>query len=494
MALRFFLLLISFLCIHTALADDTPGVVHSVVGQRGSSTDGRISLELKVKRQGFERGDKYDADILSPKSVVYSRDGRKLYVNSLEGCRTVVYDAATMQKIKVISHFHKPDAESDWLAPSGFYSFTHYPGGEIFPFSGMPVECALSNDGKYLFVPYYRRSFDLNAQDPSALAIIDTETDEIVAMTETGPLPKMVAVSNDGRTLAITHWGDNTVGFLDISDPDFHKWHHEAPVTVGGKQKLNYSLSEKVDRDVDAGYKLRGTCFLPGDSLLLVSAMSGCVAVIDVPRHRWLGWISNLVSVRHIIENNGIVYFSRNMAGEVLSMPVDSVVAAVRRGTAPEGGDKMKRFGVKAGGLRICRVGGGARTIEISHSGRFLFAACNLASAIYVVDTQTMEVLMQVQVDSYPVGLDVSPFGDHVTVTSQGRNGHGGQSVNCFDVTYSEPEWLPEVEDKGAAKREVAEKKQSDKEIMHTIFVGALLLGLLAFLAIMFYPRKRRMD
>lgn len=49
---------------------------------------------------------------------------------------------------------------------------------------------AFSHRGRYLWVPYYRRSFDINAQDPSAVAVIDTRTDSIVRMFETGPLPK----------------------------------------------------------------------------------------------------------------------------------------------------------------------------------------------------------------------------------------------------------------------------------------------------------------
>lgn len=52
------------------------------------------------------------------------------------------------------------------------------------------------------------------------LAVIVTRTDEIIRLFETGPLPKMITTSPDGSRIAVTHWGNNTVGVLDISSDD----------------------------------------------------------------------------------------------------------------------------------------------------------------------------------------------------------------------------------------------------------------------------------
>ena len=236
------------------LPTEAQPVGHASKGESVKSADGKVTLTCVDRRLGFGSGSLFDPDVQSPKSATFSADGKKLYVNSLEGCRTIVYDAATRRKLKTIKHEFTSGAGSLWLAPSGYYPFTHYKDGASRPFRGKPVEEALTPDGRYMFVPYYRRDFDLNAQDPSALAVIDTRTDEIVLMTETGPLPKMVRVSNDGHLLAITHWGDNTVGFLDISDPDPKKWRHLPPVTIGHKLNLNYSLTSAVNRDSGSGF------------------------------------------------------------------------------------------------------------------------------------------------------------------------------------------------------------------------------------------------
>lgn len=411
----------------------TPAVVSSEIGQSVTASDSSLTVTCIDRRGGRHSGEHYDADIQSPKSAVFSADGKKLYINSLEGGKTVVYDARTRRKLKVISHrFGKPSAPL-WLPSSGYYTFTHYPDGATRPFMGKPVEEAMTPDGRWLIVPYYRRTFDINAQDPSALAVIDTRTDSIVVMAETGPLPKMVRTSSDGRLLAITHWGDNTVGFMDISDLDPHRWHHLPPITIGTKLNLNYSLTSPVNRDSNSGYLLRGTLFLPGDSLLLISGMAGPVAVIDVKSHQWIGMIPQLQSVRHIVRSGDMLYMSRNTAGEALSVPLDSVVSAIR----------SQRHGTRSfsiGGIRRAKIGSGARTLQPSPSGKYLFVACNSASALYIVRTSDMKVIAAIPVDSYPVGLDVSADGTLIAVTSQGRDHRGGNAVNFFRVDYADPE------------------------------------------------------
>ena len=54
-----------------------------------------------------------------------------------------------------------------------------------------------------------------------------------------------------------------------------------------------------------------------------------------------------------------------------------------------------------------------------------------------VIDTAggKMRKVAEINVDSYPVGLDVSTDGRRVILTSQGRNGRGGNAVNIFSVT-----------------------------------------------------------
>ncbi len=428
-------------CLFTTLTSwAQPAIVHSRIGQSTVATDSCVVVTLEHKMQQFNPADRQtlDTDIYSPKSANISPDGTKFYINSLEGCATVAYEMGTWRKLKVISHQFDEVADSAlWAPPSGLFHFTHYTRN-LNTFRGKPVESAFSHGGRYLWVPYYRRTYDINAQDPSAVAVIDTQTDSIVRMMETGPLPKMVACSHDGRHLAITHWGDNTVGLLNIEGNDPKAWHYEKLFIIDYQLKLNYSLTQSVNRDVNSGYTLRGTVFTPDDHYLLVGCMGGGggIAVIDMERQEYLGRVLGMRSnVRHLILVDDWLYLSINGAGYVQRVKLDSLLNAARsiqnHGTA------------NLRGWEECKVMAGARTIEASPSGRFIFAACNAGSKLCIVDTRTMKMVGAADVDSYPVGLDISKDGSTIIVTSQGRTNGGGNAVNIFHADYAEPETPP---------------------------------------------------
>ncbi|MCR4613992.1 MAG: hypothetical protein K5778_08315 [Bacteroidaceae bacterium] len=418
------------------------GVVHSRIGQTDQAADGSVRLTLLHKFQSFSTGDRqtYDADIHSPKSVNIHPSGKKFYVNSLEGFCTVVYEMGTWKKLKVIHHQFDDSHRTLWAKPSGLFPFRHYNNGSraLNTFSGKPVESTFTHGGRYLWVPYYRRSYDINAQDPSAMAVIDTDRDTIVRLFETGPLPKMVASSHDGRTVAISHWGDNTVATLDISGDDPASWHYDQLYIVDYQLKLNFSLSESVNRDNGSGYALRGTVFTPDDNYLLVGCMGGAggIAVIDLKAKKYMGRMLGMrANIRHLVIKNDTLYLSSNAAGVIQRMPLSKFMDAARQ---------MQGKTATVSGWEECTVMSGARTIEASPSGRFFFAACNGGSRLCVADTRSMKMVCSTPVDSYPVGLDISDDGSIVIVTSQGHSGSGGgNAVNIYSVEYAEAEVAP---------------------------------------------------
>ncbi len=408
-----------------------PKSAHPKIGTKSVSADGKLSISLLTKKQHFSSydADTYDADINSPKSVNIHPSGKKYYVNSLEGARTVVYESGTNKKIKTISHKFTDSDSLLWSKPSGLYEFTHYTKN-LNTFYGKPVESAFSHHGRYLWVPYYRRSYDINAQDPSAVAIIDTETDSIIRLMETGPLPKMIAVSSNNRYVAITHWGNNTVGIIDIASSNPSDWHYLSCVTVNYKLALNFSTTTSVNRDVNSGLCLRGTVFTPDNHYLLVGCMggSGGIAVIDLTNFTYKGTIYGMMTnLRHLLISNGYLYLSINKAGYVQRIPLQTFIDAI--GT-------IKDKKAQLTGWENCKVGSGTRTIEITPDGKYIIAACNSSSSIYVVDAHTMQVVTSIAADSYPVGLDISKNGKYIYTTAQGRSGVGGNCVDIFEIKY----------------------------------------------------------
>lgn len=401
-------------------------IVHPDLGTSVYSPDSTLRLTLIGKKQNYGSTDSLtiDRDIDSPKSVNMHPDGTRYYVNSLEGASTVVYDFKTNRKLKTIKHNFTEADSALWGNAEPFYEFTHY-HKDVNIFYGKPVESTFSHGGRYLWVPYYRRSYDINAQDPSAVAIIDTRTDEIIRLMDTGPLPKMIATSPDGKYIAISQWGDNTVGIIDIQSDDPWQWKYKSLAIVDQKLKLNFSLTQQIDRDNVSGYCLRGTAFTPDNHYLLVGCMQGAegIAIIDLHTMEYKGRVlGTMPNVRHIIIRNGYLYLSINRTGYIQRIPLDTFLSAI-----PNMQDKKTHLT----GWTNCKVGDGARTIEMSADGKYIFAACNVASALYVVDAHAMTPLLHIPVDSYPVGLDVQ--GKYVFTTSQGRSNGGGNAVDIFE-------------------------------------------------------------
>lgn len=373
-------------------------------------------------------GDIYDPRMQSPKSAHFSVDGRKLYINALEGGQTLVYSFPQLQALSIINHqFTDDNANLFKGGETTVFDYPYYNGrvGAHNKFMGKPVEMAFSHGGRFLWVPYYRRSFDSNASSPSAVAIIDTKTDQIVRVMPTGPLPKYVAISPDSKQAVITHWGDNTLGALDISsnDPDQFKYTGHWVV----EQRLP-TAGIAGNRDSNCGYCLRGTSFTPDGKTLLVARMGGGgIAGFETTTGRYLGTVVNTpANPRHLVigKNGAEIFISGNQSGVVGRYTLPDVVAALyqadgQRVAGPQG--------------RLLAVGTGARTIELSPDQKNLYVAVNNQARLVKVDLDSWRVVDNVAVDPFTVGLAVSPDGQTIATTSQGRTGQGGgQSVGLY--------------------------------------------------------------
>jgi len=410
--------------------------------QIGARSTGSLELRLKLvaRIQGYNQTptsptDFYDAAIYSPKSAlilektVNGKNVKKLYINSLEGGQTVIYDMNdSLKKLATINHtFTEVD--------SGLFSETNFPGYNFKPgrtnvnvFMGKPVEMCLTNNDKYLWVPYYRRDYDTLAQEPSAIAVIDADSDKIVRVLPTAPLPKMVAKSPDGNLLAVTNWGDNTVHLIDISSGDPKQFHFIAHFVVDYKLKLD-TLSKKIDRDVECGLCLRGTVFTPDSNYLFVGRMhGGGIAVFDIKGRKYLGSVfGTKENVRHLLIKGNYLYLSSNNDGVVERTKWKELLSFVQQ----HQGQKAMRYQ----NWQLAFTGQGARTITITADGKYLFANANNESKVSIVRTSDMKTIGSVRADPYPVGMTIDKSNKYLVVTAQGRNDKGGNSVMIYEIS-----------------------------------------------------------
>lgn len=409
-------------------------LVRASIGEKASarpSGGGRVSLKLIARFQHYnprpQSGtDHFDRYVFSPKSVRFLPDGSKAYVNALEGFTTIIYDPKRLVRKDVIIHrFSKRHKalfsnriKASWL---GFPA-----NGPADPnvFNGKPVESALTHNGKYLWVPYYRRDYDVFGVMPSAVAIVDTATDRVVRVMATGPIPKYVVASPDGKWLAVVHWGDNTVGLIDVSSGNPAEFRHATLISVG--KRIDLSRIETKDRDHGCGFCLRGAVFTADGNHLLVARMGGGgIAVIDIRARKYIGTVRGMrPTPRHLeLSSDGsILYLSSSFAGYVSAYRTRDLVAAAQRRQST------------LAPLREAYTGAATRTIALSPDDRLIFAAVNKESKIKVLDASSLTPLLSLDADSFPVGMAVSPDGKQLWVTSQGRKRRGGNSVMVFQI------------------------------------------------------------
>ncbi|MEE8434085.1 MAG: peptidoglycan-binding protein, partial [bacterium] len=372
--------------------------------------------------------DRWERFVHSPKSVQISPDGARVFVQMLEGGNTVIFDGKKLVRLKVISHrFGGKQAGLFNRAENRAYAgrFQSAGGPKAFNrYRGKPVEGTFSHGGRFLWVTHYRRGFDRNGVMPSSVAIIDTKTEAIVRVMHTGPIPKFLAVSPDGRLLAVVHWGDNTVGLIDVSSPRPEGFRHAGEIVVGRRLRLDYG--QQVNRDRVCGFCLRGAVFTRDSRHLLVARMGGGgIAVLDVKAKRHVGTVFGMKPTpRHLVlaPQDERVYLSSNRAGYVSAYRIADLVSAAKR---------KKR---KLRPLLEKRIGPSIRTIAISPDGETLYATSFQGSKVVALRTKSLEKLFEIPADSYPVGIAVSPDGGYVWVTSQGYRFRGGNSVMVYRV------------------------------------------------------------
>ena len=403
------------------------------IGTSSNSAGSGISISLIKRFQHYNantknENDVFDVSINSPKSVNILNSKNKFYVNSLEGEETAVYDLTTFKKIKIIKHSF--NASNQYLfkgdANAGFIYKTKT--SNLNYFNGKPVESCFSHNGKYLWITYYRKSYDANAIDPSAVCIIDTDADTIVRVMTSASLPKMIACSPDSKTIAISHWGDNTVSLIDISSGNPKSFSYIDNIVIDYKMNLNFSSNTKIDRDKNCGNCLRGTEFTPDSKYILVGKMGGDgIAIIDIAKRKYLGTVTGMkTNMRHLIIKDGWLYLSSNKYGYVQKTLLYNFVNYFSTTSKLGAYNKWDN----------AFVGIGARTISIDPSGKYLFAAVNNESKVSIVRTSDMKVLASCNADSYPVGMDMSEDGKTLIVTAQGKSSGGGNSVMVFKVNY----------------------------------------------------------
>jgi len=298
------------------------------------------------------------------------------------------------------------------------------------------VEAVLTHQGKYLWATYYRRSFDELGQEPSAMAVVDTKTDKILRVMGTGSISKYIAASPNGKWLAVSNWGDNTVGLYDIHSDKVEEFKEAHLLIVGERLSLKNLDS---DRDKDCGFCVRGLEFSKDGRYLFVTRMKGGgIAVFDlqdVDQEKKPIYRGTVFGIQpgprdiHISPNGENLYMGCNSSGSVAKIKTQTLIDLVK----DKNGENV-RLNSKSDAFQKKFIGLGVRSFKISPDGKYIYIAVNNTSEVVMVNAEDLSVLARLPVDSYPVGLSINGDGTQLWVTSQGKDHKGGNSVSVFQV------------------------------------------------------------
>ena len=365
-------------------------------------------------------------DLISPKSVIFSDDGTKVYINALESYKTLICDAKTFKPLKTIRHTFNEQQQNLFTGTIGSTPYEQSP----YFFSGKPVESTLSHNGAYLWVPYYRKSTDEYGLDASAVAVINTKTDKIIRLLPSGPISKVVAISPNNTRAAVIHWGNNTLGILDISSNNPFDFYYTKHIVV---DSIYEPLTTPTSRDSDCGLCLRGAIFLPDNTTLLVARMSGGgIAFIDTTSGTYLG--SSLEDIQNprdikLSPDGNFVFITDNNDGFVTKIPIEKLESSIQNKTIKN---------LHREDFESVFVGFGARTISLSKDGSLFAIALNNDMEIALFKSNTLAEITRVKMGRYPVGIDISPDNHYIWVTYQTKNMLGADAVDIFKIEYQD--------------------------------------------------------
>ncbi|MBL7545063.1 MAG: beta-propeller fold lactonase family protein [Bdellovibrionaceae bacterium] len=397
-----------------------------------------VKLSLVHRWQSYNakpefKNDHYDQDIFSPKSVSFSEAGDIAFVQSLEGAKTLFFKSDGSEKMATIKHQFDKKSVKELVDRKQTFTYKNDP--KMFQgFTGKPVESIVTHDGKYLWTTYYRKNYDELGQQTSAVAIIDIPEKKIVRVMGTGPISKYVEKSPDQKWLAISNWGDNTVGIYNISGTTASEFKEHQLLIVEKKHSLK---NLKSNRDKDCGFCVRGLAFSPDSQYLFVTRMKGGgISIFKKGSANKFELFGTAMGLQpgprdiHFSKDGKDIFIGCNSSGTIAKISLENFVNLFEKNVS-------KTIDINDTDFKFIKkfIGLGVRSFKVHPKFDYLFLTSNNGSEIIIAKSSDLSVLGRVPVDSYPVGLSISPDGKYLWVTSQGKDSQGGNSVSVFLIT-----------------------------------------------------------
>jgi YVTN family beta-propeller protein len=293
---------------------------------------------------------------ITPKSVVSSGTGLIFAQNMMYRHSVTVYDAKTLALEKTI-----PDSVR--LARFGVKG---HPG----TVQGAPVEAAFSPDGKHAYVSNYSMygagfgpegddaCTPSSGYDSSFVYRISLQTLEVDDVYRVGSVPKVVAVTPDGRFVLVSNWCT---------------WDLSVISTKAGREV----------RRVPIGPYPRGIAVPPKGNVAYVAVMGGG-DLVRVDLRTW--------ATAHIPIGAGPRALEIDRSGRRIYATLNA-----------EG--RVAKLNVRTGRVTKATTGERPRSLALSADGRAMYVVNYDSGTVTKVRTSDLKVLQSIEACSHPIGI-----------------------------------------------------------------------------------------
>ena len=213
----------------------------------------------------------------------------------------------------------------------------------------------------------------------NSVSFIDLDSGEERARLSTGAMPHEIAVSPDGRTVAVVHYGASAVELFDTA-----------------------SLRPVRTIDLGTNEGPHGIAWTRDDRLVVTTERSGTLAIVDLDDADRVSSIPTGADVSHMVvlsPDQRTAYVSNMGWGSVsvIDLVGEAKVADIPAGDTPEG-------------------------IALSPDGRTLWVADRDNAALIAFEAASRRQIARYEVGNFPIRVAVSPDGRRV-VTSNYADG-----------------------------------------------------------------------
>lgn len=312
-----------------------------------------------------------------PFEIAFTPDGRTALVTEFDEGAVAVIEVASG---RVLRHLPSGGAEPTGIAVtpdgriavvtnsfSGSVAFVDLEAGrtQAMPLPGAPYDVVLSPDGTRAYV---------SVSQLDHVAVIDLAARQVVARVRTGRRPRALAITPDGRTIAVANFSQGSVTFIDTAAL--------RPIGEGPTPAVN----------------LRGVAIYPN------GRRAYCVgqrAQNERPTETAIGIWSN--QAFHVVPNggpNGAENIWLDLLGKEVADP-DSVVfdpGLTRAFITCSGGHSLNVLNLRgAADARTVRgIGAHPRGLAFTPDGRELWVANLLGNDLAVVDPASLRVTRRI--------------------------------------------------------------------------------------------------